>query len=237
MKKILIIIFFILCLPVSTAFAQKNVVADLSEDFVGVKEGFNGARLTVFGVLKNRANIAIVLEGPPEIAHVRMKERKYGIWMNGVERIIAPVPSFYAVISSRPINKIVRADISKRFALEPEYLPFGKTSHGGGLVKTKESQKLYQFSPNGVKILGNKLFRADIHLPANIPIGAFKAHIYEFADNKIIASRTEDLKVAQVGFNDRLSRLANDHPLLYAMLCLFLSVSIGSIAAYMFRKM
>lgn len=241
MKRLLILCLISLCVtwPVaaSSAPAGKKVLADLSEDFVGVREGFNGARITVFGVLKSRADVAIVLEGPPQIANVRMKKRKYGIWMNGDARVIAPVPSFYSVISSRPINKIVKKSIAKRFALEPDYLPFGKTPHGGGLVKTKEQQKLYQFSPQGIKILGNKLFRADIQLPANVPIGNFKAHIYEFAGKKIIASRTETLEVAQVGFNESLSRMAHQQPGMYAALCLFLSISIGSIFAYMFRRM
>lgn len=236
--KHLALLFVMIFMVASPAMAQKekNVVADLSEDFVGVKEGFNGARLTVFGVLKSQGDVAIVLEGPPQEVRVRMKDRKYGIWMNGEPRVIGPVPSFYAVISSRPIDKIVQAKISERYALEAAYLPFGRTPHGGGLVEAKAVQKLYQFDPQGVKILGNKLFRADIQLPANVPIGTFKAHIYEFAGKKLLASRTETLKVAQVGINDRISRMAHEQPGLYAALCLILSIGMGGIVAYLFRR-
>lgn len=236
MKKLILLCLMALCFS-TPALADKNVVADLSEDFVGVKEGFNGARLTVFGVLKSRADVAIVLEGPPEKVRVRQKERQYGIWMNGVPRVIAPVPSFYSVISSRPIDKVVKKAISKRYGLEPAYLPFGETPHGRGLVKAKEGQKLYQFAPQGIKILGKKLFRADIQLPANVPIGTFKAHIYEFSGKKLLASRTETLKVAQVGFNERLSHMAHHQPALYAILCLIMSIGIGSAVAYLFRRM
>lgn len=229
----LILLCMLIALP---AQAETNVVADLSEDFVGVKEGFNGARLTVFGVLKSRADVAIVLEGPPETSSVRMKQRNYGLWMNGEPRVIAPMPSFYAVLSSRPISKIVNEKIAQRYALSPEFLPFGKTPHGGGLVAAKKAQKLYQFDPKGVKIMGNKLFRADIQLPANVPIGNFKAHIYEFSNNELLASRTETLKVAQVGINDRISTMAHEKPGLYAVLCLILSVTIGGTVAYMLRR-
>lgn len=234
--KTLLSLFFVMLLMAVPAQADTNVVADLSEDFVGVKEGFNGARLTVFGVLKSKADVAIVLEGPPETSSVRMKARNYGLWMNGEPRIIAPMPSFYAVLSSRPIGKIVKEKIAQRYALTPEFLPFGKTPHGGGLVSVKEAQKLYQFDPQGVKIMGNKLFRADIQLPANVPIGNFKAHIYEFANNELLASRTETLKVAQVGINDRISSLAHERPGLYAILCLFLSITVGGSVTYIFRK-
>ncbi len=235
MKKLIMLCMLSLLL-VTPAWADKGVVADLSEDFVGVREGFNGARLTVFGVLKSRADVVIVLEGPPEKARVRMKSRQYGIWMNGTPRIMGPVPSFYAVVSSRPINKIVKQALSQRYALEPDYLPFGKTPHGSGLVNAKKAQKLYQFSPQGVKILGKKLFRADIQLPANVPIGTFKVHIYEFAGKKLLASRTETLEVAQVGFNDQISKMAHQKPGVYAAFCLILSISLGSAVTYMFRK-
>ncbi|MDX9689132.1 MAG: hypothetical protein EOM37_07020 [Proteobacteria bacterium] len=235
MKKI-VALLITLCLITSPALAAKKLSAELSEDFVGVREGFDGARLTVFGVLRNKADVVIVLEGPPAEMQVRKKERHTGIWINGTPRIIRPAPSYYAVISSKPVTAVATTEAVQTYGLAPQAMLFADTPYGSGLVEAKTQDGLYRFEPDGVRVLESNLFRADFFLPPNVPIGLFKAHIYEFSGKKLIASRTEELKVAQIGFNDSLSRMAREKPLLYALMSLLISLGIGGGSAYLFRR-
>jgi uncharacterized protein (TIGR02186 family) len=167
---------------------------------------------------------------------VRMKERQVGIWINSTPRIIRPVPSYYAVVSSKPVAQMADEEAIQTYRLTPQTMLFASTPHGAGLVEAKTQDGLYHFQPDGVRILESNLFRADFFLPPNVPIGIFKAHIYEFSGKKLISSRTEELKVAQVGFNDSLSRMAREKPLIYALLSLLLSLAVGGSSAYLFRR-
>ncbi|MGE4351230.1 MAG: TIGR02186 family protein, partial [Bdellovibrionales bacterium] len=231
----------VFCLAVSAqpAWAKRTkvVAANLTDNFVGVSEGFDGAKLTVFGVLKNRADAVIVIEGPPVEAKVRAKVKQAGIWINGQPQIIGPVPSYYAVVSSKPIKEIVGEKTALEYGLDIDHLPLAQTPAGAGYVSTKKGQGLFRYRERGVNILESNLFRADLFLPASVPIGAYQAHIYEFSKGNLTAKREETLNVAQVGLNADISRMARTQPAGYALLALMLSLGIGGGSAYVFRKM
>jgi len=233
----IVVMLALLVLPCGAQAASKVVAANLTENFVGVSEGFDGAKLTVFGVLKNKADAVIVIEGPAAEAKVRMKSRQFGIWVNGDPEIVGPAPSFYAVVSSQKIEKIANAESVAQYGLDIDRLSFAGTSFAQGFVALQKAKDLYQYRPDGVKILESNLFRADIFLPTSVPMGAFQAHIYEFSGGKLTASRTETLNVAQVGLSAGISKMAHQSALMYALLALALSLGIGGGAAHLFRRM
>ncbi|MDD3182908.1 MAG: TIGR02186 family protein [Alphaproteobacteria bacterium] len=231
---------FLLCVALSsqpTWAAKKVVAANLTDNFVGVSEGFDGAKLTVFGVLKNKADAIVVIEGPLAEAKVRAKTKQIGIWVNGNPTTIESVPSFYAVVSSKPIDQIVDAKTALAYGLDVDHLAVSKTEAGAGYVNVKRAQGLFRYQPDGVKILESNLFRADIFLPPSVPIGTFRAHIYEVSSGKLSATRDETFYVAQVGMTAWVSKTAREKPAFYALLALVLSLGIGGGAAYLLRRM
>lgn len=230
------IVFYALAPSAQAASRATQAVADLSQDFVAVNEGFSGARLMVFGLLKSWSDVAIVIEGPPAQARLRTKKKIFGIWVNGEPEIFEDVPSYYAVVTSRPVAKMISESMAKKFGIGTDALPFVKKGAGEGIVATQKAKGLYQDTTEGVRILENKLFRADILLPASVPIGTYKAHIYEFSNGQFVASRTEDMKVAQVGLGARISDMSKSRPLAYGVLSLLLSLGVGGGAAYLFRR-
>ncbi len=233
MKKLILILCFLLM--VVPAQAERKVIADLSDDFVAISEGFSGARVTVFGALRGASDIALIIEGPASDAYVRKKKQAMGIWINGPATVLKNVPAFYAVATSRPIEEMVSESMAKKYNIGIERI-LPNTKEAKGFLDVKKQQDLYQYLPGGVRILEWKLFRADIELPANVPIGAYKAHIYEFINGHFFASRTSPLKVGQVGSGAKLNKMAHEEPTLYAFFALLLSLGIGGAAAYVFRK-
>ncbi len=207
----------------------------MSEDFVAVTEGFDGAHVTVFGVLRSPADVAIVIEGPPAEAKVRTKTRQFGIWINGEPETFSPVPSYYAVVTSRPVAKMVSRETAVKYGLGSDALPFVSQGAGQGIVEARKAKGLYQDAEGDVKILDTKLFRADIHFPASVPIGTYKTHIYEFSGGRLLAERTDEMRVAQVGTGARISQMARNEPLFYGVLSLVLSLVIGGGAGWAFR--
>jgi len=235
--RLLLCLLLLLGMTDAAQAARKVTAANLTENFVGVSEGFDGAKLTVFGVLKNKADAVVVIEGPPVEAKVRAKTKQLGIWVNGEPEVLPSVPSFYAVVSSQPVEQIASADLIAQYGLDIDHLSFAQTPAGTGYVQVKKAKDLFQYRPEGVNILESNLFRADIFLPSSVPIGAFTAQIYEFSGGKLSSMRTETLNVAQIGMNASISRLAREKPLTYAFMALILSLGIGGGAAYAFRRM
>lgn len=238
MKKLgLLLLLCVLILSPNAQAAKKVVAANLTENFVGVSESFHGAKLTVFGVLKNKADAVVVIEGPQAEAQVRAKSKQMGIWVNGDPEMIGPVPSFYAVVSSKPIDQIVDAKTALEYGLDVDHLAIAQTPVGEGYVNARKVKDLFQYQAGGVKILESNLFRADIFLPPSVPIGAFRAHIYEFTSGKLSAMREETFNVAQVGMNATINKMARTKPALYALMALALALGIGGGAAFIFRRM
>lgn len=239
MKKLFLILFLssFLYTPSTAVAAKKVVAANLSENFVGVSESFDGAKLTVFGVLKNKADAVVVIQGPTSNAKIWKKVRQMGIWVNSSPEDLGPLPSFYAVASSKPVGQIVDQATGKLYGLDLENLPFAQTDTARGYVGFKKAKGHFRHNPEGVQILESNLFRADIFLPPSVPIGSYEARIYEFSAGKLNAMRVETFQVAQVGLNASLSKMAKQQAVVYAMLALLLSLGIGGGAAYMVWRM
>lgn len=213
-----------------------EAVADLTEDFIPITEDFDGARMTVFGALLSvGSDIVVVIEGPEAKAQIREKVKQMGIWINGDPQEIAPVKSFYAVLSSRPLKEIAPAETLKKLELGLDTLSLDE-GVARGLRENREKKGLYFELGDGVKIRDKKLFRADIHLPPNVPVGPYHASIYEINKGTVKASRTSQFKIEQVGLGSTIKTVAQDRAILYAIVSLFLVLAVGGGGAYFFRR-
>lgn len=238
MKFIAFLLLLLLAVPnASIAAVEQEATVDLAEDFVPVTEDFDGAHMMVFGALQStKSDIVVVFQGPAAKALVRAKVRQMGIWINGEPETLEPVTSFYAVLSSQPLDKIVSEETRKELGLGINTLKLdGKA--GEGFLQNRVSKGLYVELEGAVKIRDKKLFRADINLPPNVPVGEYTAMIYEIQKGVVKAKRATTFKVAQVGIGSSIKNMANNRPFLYALMSIGLVLVVGGSAAYGFRRM
>src|SRR5262245_39441737 len=94
---------------------SESVELDTSTREIAIEPDFNGADIVIFGSVDNSKqetsasgyyDIIVVIRGPAETVVTRRKERIAGVWMNGASRSFFKVPSFYGVLSTRPITEI-----------------------------------------------------------------------------------------------------------------------------------
>ena len=96
----------------TTPVLANQVVADLSSDEVAITTDFNGQNLLLFGAVSNTSaaagdnDIIVILKGPEQPLASRKKERISGIWINRQTINWKNAPSFYHILSSRPIDQI-----------------------------------------------------------------------------------------------------------------------------------
>lgn len=244
---------------ISSAYAQKassseSIEADVSTRRVAIQSDFSGVRIVLFGAVENSRqtapedglyDIAVVIEGPREELMVRRKSHVAGIWVNTDAKPFKAVPSYYAIISTRPVTEIARPQLLKWLGIgfdQIKMLPAGKFAQGeeikyrDSIVRIKEKQGLYRRSEVGVSFIGRSLFRATIDLPANVSVGVFRARVHLFREGSYQSSYTTELNLQRQGLERFIHMSAFEYPFLYGVVAVILAVLAGLTATTVFRR-
>jgi uncharacterized protein (TIGR02186 family) len=93
------------------------LVPDVSQRQIEIAYSFTGADLLLFGAILYPGgrlpdddvptDIVVVVKGPTQSILVREKEKIAGIWVNASRLRYRSAPSFYSMVSSRPIDQVV----------------------------------------------------------------------------------------------------------------------------------
>lgn len=249
MKAPLLIMALLLAAP--SAHAQSEAVAlDTSTREISIEPDFDGAEITVFGAVDNSKqatktagyyDIIIVVRGPAETTVARRKEPVFGIWVNRGSREFDRVPSFYGVLSNRPIGEIADKETLNRFDIEFDSTPLDATRvppdmYETALIRLKEKQGMYVKDPDSVVFLSRSLFRATLHFPAQVLEGTYTAQIYLFHAGKLLSWDTSLLEVRKTGIERYLHTLALTQPWTYGILSVAVAVLAGFLGWSLFRR-
>jgi len=242
---------------VSGPAAAERLIVSLSNHRVMVTSSFTGVDLVLFGsVERDQATVArrsgydvvVTVTGPRVTERTRRKERVLAIWVNVESRTFVNVPSYLAVLSSKPAEAIASPDMLRRLqvGLENILLPqrigpdiadvVRENPFRMAFLRLKKEHGLYIEKENGVTFLTPTLVRADIPLPSNAPFGIYDVDVKLFADGAMIAQSTSALEVIKVGFEQFVADAARDYGLLYGLAIAMIALLIGWFASVVFRK-
>jgi len=226
--------------------AAQELTVDLSEDVVRITTGFAGARLLLFGAIEAPgAEIAVAVRGPSGGEVVRRKERVVGIWLNRAEATFFNVPAFYGLAASKPLEEVLTPRRRRDFQLGAENLvlvsksgpqPGDVQAFREALVRNKQASGLYAIRAEPVRFVGQRLFRTEIALPANVPIGTYSVDVYLIRGGDVATVRSTRLQVRKSGFETSMYKLAQDFSALYGALAILIAVMAGWLANLPFRK-
>lgn len=237
----------------------EQIVADISEHLIKIRSNFTGTSLLLFGAIDwSRPSlrppitdgpgfdVIVIIRGPDSNVLIRRKDRIAGIWVNRKSVPASNVPSFYTILSTRPIEDILppKALKDREFTLEslkvgwPEGLA-AKEQHEfrEALLYNLREDELYLQKSGTVEIVGDTLFRARIDFPAKVPVGAYLAEIYLVRDGRIIGSQTSALAVGKEGFERTIYEFAHERPALYGLAAIILALTAGLLASEIARRM
>jgi len=248
MRRILTIL--LLWLGVSGAVLAQNVVTDLSEREIDIRYSFNGANLLLFGAVNEgkmdpsiRTDIIVVVRGPNEEIIVREKQRMFGIWVNQDVHRFGNAPGFYAVATSRPLADIDNIDQLNARGIGYLSLGLDQDSHEEhaenfriALVRSKERAGLYSESEGGVSVVGGGLFRADVQLPANVPVGDFTVETFVYQSGRLLGHKLMSLNVDKAGFERAVYAFAHNQPFWYGIVAVLIALAAGWLAGLASRK-
>lgn len=234
-------------LAVATPLRAQGVLAELSQREVAVTTGFAGAELLVFGTTAAElagpeTDVIVSLRGPNAAVVVRRKVRIAGIWLNGPSEQFEAAPSFYAVSSTRPLETVLSAEERRRLRIGLASLPLSPRGQiedptfRQALIDLKTSQRLFGEDPEGVRLVGDRLFHARLFLPSAVIPGPYRVDILVVRDGRVVASRDLPLTVVRAGTSAEIWRVAHDQPLAYGIAAVFLAAFAGWLGSVLFRR-
>ena len=249
----------LLAAPLLTAQASPApkpvLVPDVSQRHIEIAYSFTGAELLLFGAIlypggrlprgAAPTDIVVVVKGPTQSVLVREKEKVAGIWVNAAHQRYSSAPSFYALAASRPIDRIVdeRTRAIYELGLDSLQLSPGSSATSEveqrfqrGLVDLKRRAGLYLESPRAVEITGGVLYRARLTIPARVPVGRFTAETFLIRDGRVLAAAVRDIDIRKSGFERFVARAADRNAVLYGLVAVALSVSLGWGAGLIARR-
>ena len=106
----------------------------------------------------------------------------------------------------------------------------------GALRRIRAQSGLYNQSFGTVRFVSPTLFRADLQLPADLPVGRHTVRAYLFRNGVFIRQSTESLLVVKAGFESYISDLAQHYALPYGFLAVALAIFTGWFGRVVFRR-
>ncbi len=246
-----------LCLSlcsVSAFAAEPRLVPDVSQREVNIQSRFTGVELLLFGAIlyprgvapEETVDIAVVLRGKTRPIIVREKQKVAGIWVNANSVDFRSAPTYYAIATSRPLDKIIDAKTAAIYELGMTRLqlsPTGELSNTEvrrftkGLVDLNNRNGLFIEKPGTVDITGQVLYRARLNLPSSVPEGRYVAETLLIRNGKVVAADDSVVvTVNKTGFERFVTILAEDYSLFYGALAVIISLLLGWLAGIAFRR-
>lgn len=233
--------------------ADPRLVPDVSNSAINIQYSFTGEELLLFGAIlypgqrlpDDRADIVVVLKGPVRPIVLREKQRVAGIWVNASSIRLRTSPGFYAIGSSRPIEKLVDERTAAIFELGLSNLSMSPTGFSeakklerfeNGLIDLYRRLGLFYENPRAVEIREGVLYRARIPVPARVPVGNYRAETYLISKGRVIAVASRDVEIRKAGFERFVALAAERHGFLYGLTAVFLSLILGYGASAIFRR-
>lgn len=262
MKRAALALAFLACCGAGASAQQPGDVlndlpAAVAEEQITVSSDYRGSYITVFGVnpdRRGRGDIVVVVRGPNQSAVVMRKRQVFGVlWVNGDPVEFTQAPSFFAVLSNRPLRQIANAQSIWQYQLDPaasaqlaSAVPASgdPSAYRRALVRLRTTQGLYQSyagrqrpeERGGLTLYQGGLFRAVVRLPANAPIAQYNADTYLFRDGRLISSQRIPITISRVGIERRIHDLATTASWLYGVVTVMLALFAGWVAATLFRR-
>lgn len=246
MKRLLLSL--ILMLPLS-ASAVEPLVADLSKHLVAITTGFAGTDVLLFGAIEEVAggegDVVVVVRGPTQTETVRRKARQAGIWANTGSAEITGAPAFYWVATTRPLAEIAPPGLLERHQIGTDHLALtieaddaetAPPDYRRAFLRLKKARGLYGVGEEEIAFLGRRLFRTDMHFPANVPVGTYLVEVYLIARGEVVSAQTTPLVVSKAGIGADVYDFAHQQSALYGIIAILMAVAGGWMAAVVFRK-
>ncbi len=222
------------------------LVADLSSHLVAITSGFTGTDILLFGSTDGPGDIVVVVRGPAGDVNIRRKERLGPIWVNASSVTAHDAPSYYRMASSRPLNEFVSDQLKERYQLglanlrlntsDEKFSADEMAQFRTALVRLKTADGLYGEDLGAVNMMSNRLFRTELHFPANVPTGTYLVEVYLFREGAVTSAEIVPFTVSKLGIGADVYDFAQNYGALYGLFAVLIAIVAGYAASAAFKR-
>ena len=253
----LLLAAFLAGLASAKALKAEELVTAISSDLVSIRSNFTGTEIVIFGQVSRDLNsvgrgggdydLVIVVEGPSQEITTRRKGRFLGVWVNRYYETFENVPAFYALASTAKVSDLGSRELldEQRIGLNHLNLAIARRSSvplserddfREAFLRLRQQQGLFSERPGAIQFLTNTMFRTNVPLPANIPVGTYKVKSFLLHQGSLLSKTEAEMHVAKTGFEQVTYNLAQKLPVAYGLLAVFLAIFTGWLASVIFKK-
>ncbi|MDP2802229.1 MAG: TIGR02186 family protein [Phreatobacter sp.] len=252
MSRIVLVILVLLTVVPARA---ETMITSLSTHRLQITSNFVGSEIVLFGSIERDAqtisrpggyDMAVVVRGPRALMVTRQKTRFFGIWVNTDSRQFVEMPAFYALLSNKAAADLADIELRARQQIGVDSLtaitprlgpdPAATPAFRDALLRINRAKGLYRENPTGVTFLTPNLFRANIPIVPNTPVGSFDVDIFLMSGGVILARESTNFEVTKTGFEAFVANAARDHGVLYGLAAAMLALFTGWAASVVFRR-
>lgn len=246
-------LLILLALALPATAQEESIVAGLSQSSVSITTNYVGSEILIFGAVKRDAprpqgalDVIVSVEGPHTPVVVRQKERTAGIWINTDAVRIGSAPSFYAVATTGPLDRILTQtdDLRHRITIRQAIRSVGISAETedpqaftDALLRIRERSGRYRINEGSIWMDQQTLFRADVALPADLTEGQYRVRIFLTRDGHVIDLLERSIGVRKAGLERFLYTLSREQSALYGLLSLAMAVLAGWGASVIFQRL
>jgi uncharacterized protein (TIGR02186 family) len=233
----------------------ERLVTSVSTHRVLITSNFAGTELVLFGAVDGAPpdtqigayDVVVSVRGPARSFVTRRKERVLGLWVNTDSREFSQVPSYLAVMSSKPIAEIGSPEMLRRYRIgfvnnvlpppagndTPDVPP--EDSFRGAFLRVKTNEGAYTADPKAVTFLTPRFFRAGVPIPGTAQTGDYQVETLLIAKGAVLAQQQTAIEVVKTGFEAVVAQEARNHRFFYGLGTALLALMTGLIATLLFR--
>ncbi|QFT97403.1 Putative transmembrane protein [Roseovarius sp. THAF8] len=229
----------------------EEVVLGLSRDKVAITATFDGSEILVFGAVKREEKIPeepldviVAIAGPSKPVVVRRKERRFGIWVNTDAVEVDRAPSFYAIATTGPLDRVLSnvEDLRHSISIPRAIRAVGTASDTvdpqaftEAIIRIRKANGAYSLQEGAVSLDEQTLFRTSIAMPANLTEGAYTTRIFLTRGGEVVSTYETAIGVQKVGLERWIFNLSREQPLIYGLMSLAIAIAAGWGASAAFR--
>ncbi|TGE01485.1 hypothetical protein EU555_04990 [Methylobacterium nonmethylotrophicum] len=231
------------------------LVVSLSFSRLAVTSTYTGTSVAVFGAIERDGqaaarsggyDVVVTIRGPRQSLTVREKEALGPVWVNRGQQKFAEVPSFLAVLSSRPLAEVADEGTRRRLRLglpaivaAPDLTlaaPTPDDPFREALLRLRRGARLFTESEAGVRFLSSSVFRGATPIPATAPVGAYDVEVVLLAGGVPLARQEARFDLVKSGVEQGIATFARDWSLAYGLAAGALALISGWLASVIFRR-
>ena len=104
------------------------------------------------------------------------------------------------------------------------------------MVRLKTEEGLYSEELGSVNMMSNRLFRTELHFPAEVPTGTYLVEVYLFRDGAVTSAEIVPFTVSKIGIGADIYDFAENYGAAYGLVAVLLAVAAGYAASAAFRR-